>query len=161
MTDEVVTDQDRRAFYNHMFSVFEALSRLAPGRFPGGLVGLAHELSRIDGRPTDVSSIANMLGIPRATLWRRVRDLETSGLLQFRSEGRRSALLDAPDTQLFWDDFRAQVDKLIRDGRVALHPPTGDAVAMGEGDRVRPQPLPGRSDADRGSRVPRYGAVPA
>lgn len=61
---------------------------------PGGnaqdiLIGFALYIAQHQGRPLTSSDIADYLGLPRATVVRRLKSYERAGLLDVKTNGRR------------------------------------------------------------------------
>ena len=143
MTDDTVTDEHRRLYYIQVMVSFETLNRIAPGGFLGALLGMAAGLGRIDGSPTDLSSISEMLGVPRSTLWRKAKEMEAAGFIEFRREGRRMLIASTLEKAGYWDAFQAQIDELIRAGRKRLHPPVRPTSEPMEAKSAPMHALPG------------------
>ncbi len=93
--DKTVTDQHRLAFYKLLDETFVDLQRF-PGGFYGALITLTVGVGRIEQRPLDMSSLAASLGLPRATVIRKVAQLEKDGLLEIARRANRTLLMSTP-----------------------------------------------------------------
>ena len=78
------------------------------------LVDFGTGLGRIDGGPTDLSSVSEMTGVPRSTLHRKAKLLEEAGFIKLQREGRRVLLISTMPLASDRDDFQDHVDELIR-----------------------------------------------
>ena len=93
--DKTVTDQNRLAFYKLLDETFVDLQKF-PGGFYGALITLTVGVGRIQQRPLDMSSLAASLGLPRATVIRKVAQLEKDGLLEVTRRANRTSLMSTP-----------------------------------------------------------------
>ena len=91
----MVTDAHRLAFYKLLDDTFVDLQRF-PGGFYGALITLTVGVGRIEQKPLDMSSLAASLGLPRATVIRKVAQLETNGLLEITRSANRTLLMSTP-----------------------------------------------------------------
>jgi DNA-binding transcriptional ArsR family regulator len=105
------TIPQRRRFGLFLLSSYRELRIVYPGGFESFLVATCAAMgNRHSGKPVNVSSIAEMTGIPRPTVIRKLRLLEEIGLAS-RSETRHGTMVYmSPES---WDHVRPHVARLL------------------------------------------------
>jgi len=105
------TIPQRRRFGVFLLSAYRELRTVYPGGFESFLVATCAAMgNRHTGKPVNVSSIAEMTGIPRPTVIRKLHLLEEIGLLS-RSETRQGTMVYmSPES---WDHVRPHVARLL------------------------------------------------
>lgn len=83
------------------------------------LIGAAVYISTIEGRPITAKKLAGFVGIPRATVVRRLRTLNRLGVLErtgrgWRTSAKRMDRLSRSDTEAMVHAVRAAADRLKR-----------------------------------------------
>jgi len=101
----------RRRFGLFLLSAYRELRSVYPGGFESFLVAICASLgNRQTGRPVNVSSIADMTGIPRPTVIRKLHLLEELGMAH-RSETSRGTLVYM--TPASWEHARPHIARLL------------------------------------------------
>ncbi len=105
------TIPQRRRFGVFLLSAYRELKTVYPGGFESFLVATCAAMeNRHTGKAVNVSSIADMTGIPRATVIRKLHLLEEIGLAS-RSETRQGTMVYmSPES---WDHVRPHVAHLL------------------------------------------------
>ncbi len=105
------TIPQRRRFGLFLLSSYRELRIVYPGGFESFLVATCAAMgNRHTGKPVNVSSIAEMTGIPRPTVIRKLHLLEEIGLAS-RSETRHGTMVYmSPES---WDHVRPHVARLL------------------------------------------------
>ncbi len=111
MSEIEPTIPQRRRFGVFLLSAYRELRTVYPGGFESFLVATSAAMgNRHTGKPVNVSSIAEMSGIPRATVIRKLHLLEEIGLVS-RSETRQGTMVYmSPES---WDHVRPHVARLL------------------------------------------------
>ncbi|MCK5364305.1 MAG: helix-turn-helix domain-containing protein, partial [Gammaproteobacteria bacterium] len=93
MLESEPTIPQRRRFGLFLLSAYRELRTVYPGGFESFLVATCAAMgNRHTGKPVNVSSIAEMTGIPRPTVIRKLHLLEEMGLVS-RSETRHGTMV--------------------------------------------------------------------
>lgn len=101
----------RHRFGLFLLSAYRELKSVFPGGFESFLVATCASMgNRRDGRPVNISSIAEMTGIPRPTVIRKLNLLESMGLVH-RAETARGTMVYM--SQESWDRVRPHVARLL------------------------------------------------
>ncbi len=93
----LVTDEHRRQYYVQVLRSYRAYVEQHPAGFEGALITMAAGLGRITGDPPDISALADMLLLSRATVLRKVAILEKENLVKKKRVGRRTLVLSTYD----------------------------------------------------------------
>ena len=101
----------RHRFGLFLLSAYRELRSVYPGGFESFLVATCASMgNRRTGRPVNVSSIAEMTGIPRPTVIRKLNQLESMGLVR-RAETARGTMVYM--SQESWERVRPHVARLL------------------------------------------------
>ena len=105
------TIPQRRRFGLFLLSAYRELRNVYPGGFESFLVATCAAMGNLHtGKPVNVSSIADMTGIPRPTVIRKLDLLEEIGLAS-RSETRRGTMVTMSAES--WVHVRPHVARLL------------------------------------------------
>jgi len=105
------TIRQRRRFGLFLLSAYRDLRTVFPGGFESFLVATCAAMgNRHSGKPVNVSSIAEITGIPRPTVIRKLRLLEEIGVAS-RTETRHGTMIYM--SQASWDHVRPHVERLM------------------------------------------------
>lgn len=111
MQDREPSVPQRHRFGLFLLSAYRELRSVYPGGFESFLVATCASMgNRRNGRPVNVSSIAEMTGIPRPTVIRKLNLLEDMGLLR-RTETARGTMVYM--SQESWERVRPHVARLL------------------------------------------------
>jgi len=111
MLESEPTIPQRRRFGLFLLSAYRELRAVYPGGFESFLVATCAAMgNRHTGKPVNVSSIAEMTGIPRPTVIRKLHLLEEMGLVS-RSETRHGTMVYMSAES--WDHVRPHVVHLL------------------------------------------------
>ncbi len=105
------TIPQRQQFARYLLSAYRELKSVYPGGYESFLVAMSAAMgNRHTGKPVNVSSIAQMTGIPRPTVVRKLLLLEEMGMAS-RTETRKETLIYmSPES---WDHVRPHVARLL------------------------------------------------
>lgn len=105
------TAPQRHRFGLFLLSAYRELRAVYPGGFESFLVATCAAMgNRHTGRPVNVSSIAEMTGIPRPTVIRKLHLLEELGLAS-RTETGKGTMISM--TSESWEYVRPHVARLL------------------------------------------------
>ena len=111
MQDLEPTIPQRYRFGVLLLSVYRELRSVYPGGFESFLVATCAAMgNRHTGKPVNVSSIAEMTGIPRPTVVRKLHLLEDMGMVRRTETGRGTMIYMSPES---WEHVRPHVTRLI------------------------------------------------
>lgn len=125
--DMPITDAHRRDYYVQMLESFAVFNKHFPETgYLGALIGMAAGMGRIDGTYYNASSLAQMLGLSKATVWRKAKELERSGFVHLVEDGKRTSIHSNMEDLLAQgdrDEFCDLVDQMLLAGRKRLKEP--------------------------------------
>jgi CTP-dependent riboflavin kinase len=105
------TIRQRRRFGVFLLSAYRELRTVYPGGFETFLVATCAAMgNRHTGKPVNVSSIAEMTGIPRATVIRKLHLLEEIGLVSRSETSHGTMVYMSPES---WDHVGPHVARLL------------------------------------------------
>ena len=105
------TIRQRRRFGVFFLSAYRELRTVYPGGFETFLVATCAAMgNRHTGKPVNVSSIAEMTGIPRATVIRKLHLLEEIGLVSRSETSHGTMVYMSPES---WDHVGPHVACLL------------------------------------------------
>jgi DNA-binding MarR family transcriptional regulator len=105
------TVPQRRRFGLFLLSAYRELRSVYPGGFESFLVAMSAAMgNRHTGRPINVSSIAQMTGIPRPTVIRKLHLLEEMGLASRTETSKGTMIYMSPES---WRHVRPHVERLL------------------------------------------------
>ena len=105
------TIPQRRRFGLFLLSAYRELRTVYPGGFESFLVALSAAMgNRHTGKPVNVSSIAEMTGIPRPTVIRKLHLLEELGVANRIETGKGTMIYMTPES---WEHVRPHVTRLL------------------------------------------------
>ena len=105
------TVPQRRRFGLFLLSAYRELRTVYPGGFESFLVAMSAAMgNRHTGKPVNVSSIAEMTGIPRPTVIRKLQLLEEFGVANRIETGKGTMIYMTPES---WDYVRPHVARLL------------------------------------------------
>ena len=105
------TIPQRRRFGVFLLSAYRELKTVYPGGFESFLVAMCAAMgNRHTGKPVNVSSIAEMTGIPRPTVIRKLHLLEDLGLASRNETGKGTMIYMSPES---WEYVRPHVSRLL------------------------------------------------
>ena len=105
------TIPQRRRFGLFLLSAYRELKTVYPGGFESFLVATCAAMgNRHTGKPVNVSSIAEMTGIPRPTVIRKLHLLEDMGVASRTETGKGTMIYMS---QKSWDHVRPHVARLL------------------------------------------------
>jgi hypothetical protein len=105
------TVPQRRRFGLFLLSAYRELRTVYPGGFESFLVALSAAMgNRHTGKPVNVSSIAEMTGIPRPTVIRKLHLLEEFGVAKRIETGKGTMIYMTPES---WEHVRPHVTRLL------------------------------------------------
>lgn len=105
------TISQRRRFGLFLLAAYRELRTVYPGGFESFIVAMCAAMgNRHTGKPVNVSSIAEMTGIPRPTVIRKLHLLEDLGLASRTETGKGTMVYMAPES---WDHVRPHVARLL------------------------------------------------
>lgn len=111
MQDFEPTIAQRQRFGLYLLSAYRELKTVYPGGFESFLVATCAAMgNRHTGRPVNVSRIAEMTGIPRPTVIRKLQLLEEMGLATRAETGKGTMVYMSPDS---WNHVRPHVVRLL------------------------------------------------
>lgn len=111
MLDFEPTLPQRYRFGVFLLSVYRELRSVYPGGFESFLVATCAAMGNTHtGKPINVSSIAEMTGIPRPTVVRKLHLLEEMGMATRTETGRGTMIYMSPES---WEHVRPHVTRLI------------------------------------------------
>jgi CTP-dependent riboflavin kinase len=114
MQDFEPTIPQRHRFGLFLLSAYRELKSVYPGGFESFLVATCAAMgNRHTGKPVNVSSIAEMTGIPRPTVIRKLHLLEKLGLASRTETGKGTMVYMSPDS---WEHVRPHVVRLLELG---------------------------------------------
>lgn len=109
--DSEPTIPQRQRFGVFLLSAYRELRNVYPGGFESFIVATCAAMgNRHTGRPVNVSSIAEMTGIPRPTVIRKLHLLEDMGMAHRVETGRGTMVYMAPAS---WDHVRPHIERLL------------------------------------------------
>lgn len=105
------TVRQRRRFGLFLLSAYRELRTVYPGGFESFLVAMSAAMgNRHSGKPVNVSSIAEMTGIPRPTVIRKLHLLEEMGVATRLETGKGTMIYMTPES---WEHVRPHVMRLL------------------------------------------------
>ena len=105
------TIRQRRRFGLFLLSAYRELKAVYPGGFESFIVAMCAAMgNRHTGKPVNVSSIAEMTGIPRPTVIRKLHLLEDLGFASRTETGKGTMIYMSPES---WDHVRPHVARLL------------------------------------------------
>jgi DNA-binding transcriptional ArsR family regulator len=105
------TIPQRQRFGFFLLSAYRELKTVYPGGFESFLVAMCAAMgNRHTGKPVNVSSIAEMTGIPRPTVIRKLHLLEEMGLASRNETGKGTMVYMSPES---WEHVRPHVVRLL------------------------------------------------
>jgi CTP-dependent riboflavin kinase len=105
------TVPQRHRFGLFLLSAYRELKAVYPGGFESFLVATCAAMgNRHTGKPVNVSSIAEMTGIPRPTVIRKLHLLEELGLASRTETGKGTMIYMSTES---WDYVRPHVARLL------------------------------------------------
>lgn len=105
------TVPQRRRFGLFLLSAYRELRTVYPGGFESFLVAMSAAMgNRHSGKPVNVSSIAEMTGIPRPTVIRKLHLLEEMGVATRLETGKGTMIYMTPES---WEHVRPHVMRLL------------------------------------------------
>ena len=105
------TVPQRRRLGLFLLSAYRELRAVYPGGFESFLVAMSAAMgNRHTGRPINVSSIAEMTGIPRATVIRKLHLLEELGMASRTETSKGTMIYMSPES---WALVRPHVERLL------------------------------------------------
>lgn len=111
MTSPEPTIPQRRRFGLFLLSAYRELRSVYPGGFESFLVAMSAAMgNRHTGKPVNVSSIAEMTGIPRPTVIRKLHLLEEFGVARRMQTGKGTMIYMSPES---WEHVRPHVSRLL------------------------------------------------
>lgn len=111
MSEFEPTNSQRRRFGLFLLSAYRELRTVYPGGFESFLVAICASLgNRQTGRPVNVSSIADMTGIPRPTVIRKLHLLEELGMARRSETGHGTLIHMTPES---WNHVGPHVARLL------------------------------------------------
>ncbi len=111
MLDLEPTVSQRRRFGVFLLSAYRELRTVYPGGFESFLVATCAAMgNRHTGNAVNVSSIAEMTGIPRPTVIRKLHLLEEIGLVRRIETGKGTMIDMSPES---WEHVRPHVARLL------------------------------------------------
>lgn len=111
MQDFEPTLPQRFRFGVFLLSVYRELRSVFPGGYESFLVATCAAMgNRHTGKPVNVSSIAEMTGIPRPTVVRKLNLLEEMGMASRAETGRGTMVYMSAES---WEHVRPHVARLI------------------------------------------------
>lgn len=111
MKDSEPSVPQRHRFALFLLSAYRELKGVYPGGFESFLVATCASMgNRHDGKAVNISSIAEMTGIPRPTVIRKLNLLENMGLVR-RTETARGTMVYM--SQESWERVRPHVARLL------------------------------------------------
>ncbi len=101
----------RQRFARYLLSAYRELKAVYPGGYESFLVAMSAAMgNRHTGKPVNVSSIAQMTGIPRPTVLRKLHLLEEMGMAS-RTKSEKGTMINmSPES---WDHVRPHVARLL------------------------------------------------
>ena len=100
-----------RRFGVFLLSAYRELRSVYPGGFESFLVATCAAMGhRKTGKPVNVSSIAELTGIPRPTVIRKLHLLEELGLARRAGTGKGTMIVMSPES---WEHVRPHVQRLL------------------------------------------------
>ena len=101
----------RRRFGLFLLSAYRELRTVYPGGFESFLVAMSAAMgNRHTGKPVNVSSIAEMTGIPRPTVIRKLHLLEEMGFATRLETGKGTMIYMTPES---WEHVWPHVTRLL------------------------------------------------
>ena len=131
------TIPQRQRFGVFLLAAYRELRNVYPGGFESFLVAMSAAMgNRHTGKPVNVSSIAEMTGIPRPTVIRKLHLLEELGVASRVETGKGTMIFMTPES---WDHVRPHVTRLLElettlvaeDDTAALPSSAGSGAAAG------------------------------
>ena len=111
MQDIEPTIPQRHRFGLFLLSAYRELRAVYPGGFESFLVAMCAAMgNRHTGQPVNVSSIAEMTGIPRPTVIRKLHLLEEMGLASRTETPKGTMVHMSPQS---WEHVRPHVTRLL------------------------------------------------
>jgi len=111
MLEQNPTIPQRHRFGLFLLSAYRELRNVYPGGFETFLVATCAAMgNRHTGKPVNVSSIAEMTGIPRPTVIRKLQLLEELGMASRTETGKGTMILMSPNS---WKHVRPHVARLL------------------------------------------------
>lgn len=105
------TIPQRRRFGVFLLSSYRELRNVYPGGFESFLVAMCAAMgNRLTGKPVNVSSIAQMTGIPRPTVIRKLHLLEEMGMASRSETGKGTMIYMTSES---WEHVRPHVARLL------------------------------------------------
>lgn len=105
------TIPQRHRFGVFLLAAYRELRNVYPGGFESFLVAMSAAMgNRHTGKPVNVSSIAEMTGIPRPTVIRKLHMLEDLGVAHRRETGKGTMIYMSPES---WEHVRPHVARLM------------------------------------------------
>lgn len=105
------TVPQRRRFGLFLISAYRELRAVYPGGFESFLVAMSAAMgNRHTGKPVNVSSIAEMTGIPRPTVIRKLHLLEEMGVATRLETGKGTMIYMTSES---WEHVRPHVTRLL------------------------------------------------
>jgi DNA-binding MarR family transcriptional regulator len=105
------TIPQRRRFGLFLLSAYRELRSVYPGGFESFLVAMSAAMgNRHTGKPVNVSSIAEMTGIPRPTVIRKLHLLEEMGVATRLETAKGTMIYMTPES---WEYVRPHVTRLL------------------------------------------------
>ena len=105
------TVPQRRRFGLFLLSAYRELRTVYPGGFESFLVAMSAAMgNRHTGKPVNVSSIAEMTGIPRPTVIRKLHLLEEIGVATRLETSKGTMIYMTPES---WEYVRPHVTRLL------------------------------------------------
>jgi len=105
------TVPQRRRLGLFLLSAYRELRTVYPGGFESFLVAMSAAMgNRHTGKPVNVSSIAEMTGIPRPTVIRKLHLLEEMGVATRLETVKGTMIYMAPES---WEHVRPHVTRLL------------------------------------------------
>jgi len=105
------TVPQRRRFGLFLLSAYRELRTVYPGGFESFLVAMSAAMgNRHTGKPVNVSSIAEMTGIPRPTVIRKLHLLEEMGAATRLETGKGTMIYMTPES---WEHVGPHVMRLL------------------------------------------------
>ncbi len=101
----------RQRFARFVLSTYRELKTVYPGGYESFLVAMSAAMgNRHTGNPVNVSSIAQMTGIPRSTVLRKLHLLEDMGMASRTETEKGTMIYMSPES---WDHVRPHVARLL------------------------------------------------
>jgi hypothetical protein len=111
MQDFEPTTPQRHRFGHFLLCTYRELRTVYPGGFESFLVAICAAMgNRNTGAPVNVSSIAEITGIPRPTVIRKLQLLEEIGLARRTETAQGPMVHVSPDS---WEHARPHVRRLV------------------------------------------------